>query len=71
MLYMGKKKKSDRHVMKGRLLRMKESVWDALEQLAELLGSDVTHEIRTAVRERLQRHELWPKPQERPASDGN
>jgi hypothetical protein len=65
ILRMGKKKKEpsgDRHKMRARLLRMKDPMWDALEDLAESLGSDVTHEIRTAVRERLERYKRWPWP---------
>ncbi len=61
--FMAKKKNNgDRHKMTGRVLRLRDAMWEALEDLAEYLGSDVTHEIRTAIRERLQQHERWPWP---------
>lgn len=32
-----------------------------LEKLAQLHGGEVTDEVRTAIREYLQKHGLWPK----------
>lgn len=75
MLYMAKKKsteqrkddrKGDRHKMPARLLRMRDSMWDALDALAERLGTDATHEMRNAVRERLEKFGLWPPASRKP-----
>ena len=56
------KKKTDRHTMQGKTVRLRQSMWDALDDLAEYLGSDMTEEIRIAVRERLEKYKRWPWP---------
>lgn len=67
-MIMAKRKPSkDRHTMTHRVLRCPDPMWDALDELALLLASDVQHEIRTAIRERLERHNLWPR--KAPATD--
>lgn len=42
-----------------------------LEKLAELHGGDASDEVRTAVREYLQKHGLWPKTVDEVAKSGS
>ncbi len=62
LAYMGKKKPSnpDRPKRKPVQLRLHHLIHQQLKALAELNASDMTTEISIAVRERLERHNLWP-----------
>lgn len=44
----------------ARTLRLPDRVWALLEELAEQHMTDVTDEIRQAIRERLERAGKWP-----------
>lgn len=41
-------------------IRLKQPMGDLLEELAERMGQDVITEIRAAIRERLEKFNLWP-----------
>jgi hypothetical protein len=41
-------------------LRLRGEMGQQLEKLVDLLGTDATHEIRNAIRERLIKFDLWP-----------
>ncbi len=43
-------------------LRLPNSMRSGLERLADLHGGDLTEEARNAIREYLERHQLWPPP---------
>lgn len=43
-------------------LRLRKDMADQLEELVDLMGTDPTHELRNALRERLEKHNLWPPP---------
>lgn len=55
-----KKKEEDRH-KPSRMVRIPERMALALEELAETRENTLTDEVRTAVREYLERNDLWPK----------
>jgi len=57
-----KKTTSDRHKRKALQLRMHALLRQQLERLVERNASTLTAEITTAVRERLEKHNLWPIP---------
>jgi hypothetical protein len=44
------------------MLRLHPRLRAQLERLCELNASNVSDEIRIAIRERLERHNLWPSP---------
>jgi hypothetical protein len=67
MAVMAKQPRKDRHKLKTRSLRLRDDMWEALDALAEQLGTDSTHEIRNAIRERLKAHDCWPWPPPPPA----
>lgn len=52
----------DRHKKKPFQLRLHHLLRQQLEKLADLNASDLTSEISTAIRERLERYKLWPPP---------
>lgn len=52
--------KKDRHKPSYQT-RIRTVFVDGLEKLAELNGTELPDEVNTAVREYLQRHNLWPK----------
>ncbi len=52
--------KPDRHKKKPFQLRLHHLLRQQLELLAERNASDMTQEISTAIRERLERANLWP-----------
>jgi hypothetical protein len=54
---------AQRHQLLGFQLRLQASLRQQLEKLAERNASKVTAEIVTAIRERLERFELWPPTQ--------
>ncbi len=45
----------------GKSLRLRWDMWIQLAKLADRHGSDETHEIRTAIREYLEKYKLWDK----------
>lgn len=49
-----------------RLLGLPNKVWALLEELAAKRITDVSEELRAAVRERLERYKMWP-----PSGGGN
>jgi hypothetical protein len=55
---------ADRHKRKAFQLRLHELIRQQLEKLAERNASSLTAEASIAIRERLERHGLWPPPQE-------
>lgn len=56
----GDSEESDRHKPSYQC-RIPTVFREGLEKLAELHGGDAADEVRTAVREYLQKHNLWPK----------
>lgn len=48
------------HAYPARLLRLHPVMWDQLDSLVELNKSNATEEIRRAIREYLERNNLWP-----------
>lgn len=54
--------KDDRHLpdYSRMTLRLRPDMAEQLGKLVELMGTDATHEIRNALRERLQKFDLWP-----------
>jgi len=58
------KKKPDLHHDSAFALRMHPLMRFGLDLLAEKRVSDVTSEIKEAIRERLEKHNLWPIPEE-------
>lgn len=56
------KRKEDRHKSewRGKLVRFHPQMWEGLEELTSRNTSDITAEIRIAVRERLEKFGLWP-----------
>jgi len=58
-----KSKKASEPVV--RTLRINPVLDAQLMKLVELMASDVTTEIRIAIRERLERHKFWPPNQEK------
>lgn len=66
MVSMAKKRKDPEKDAKGtvaRTVRLHALLDKQLNRLAELHASEITSEIRIAVRERLERHSLWPPPE--------
>jgi hypothetical protein len=55
-------KKNDRHRQQPFQLRLHRLLRQALADLAERNASDMTEEIRIAIRERLERAGMWPPP---------
>lgn len=55
-------KKADRHKTKQVNLRLPEVFRKQIEKLCEKNVTTITGEIITAIRERLERNELWPPP---------
>lgn len=58
---MAKERKPDRHKRKPLQLRLHPLLREQLEALAEQNASNMTAEVSIAIRERLERHGLWPK----------
>ena len=56
----GEGPKGDRHKPSYQC-RISMAFVPGLEKLAQLHGGDVPDEVRTAIREYLQKHNLWPK----------
>lgn len=59
---MAKKKTGgkDRHTKKGFQMRLHPVLRGQLERLVEMNTSSISEEVRTAIRERLERLNLWP-----------
>lgn len=62
---MAKSKSEDRH-KPSRMVRIPERMAVALEEFAESRENTLTDEVRTAIREYLERNDLWP-----PKPDGD
>lgn len=66
MKLMAKKRQQNEPDSKGghknpaKLVRMDPLLWKQLDKLVKLRASDATAEIRNAVREMLERNQLWP-----------
>jgi len=61
---MSKKKpasSTDRH-KPARMVRVRQQLADQLEILADRRATDITEEVNRAVRELLERENLWPAP---------
>lgn len=63
MAVMAKERRTDRHKRKPLQLRLHPLLRAQLEVLAEQNASTLTAETSTAIRERLERHGLWPAKQ--------
>lgn len=63
--FMGKKKSSDRH-KPSKQVRLRKSLADQLEVLAERNATTVPEEVNRAVRLLLEREGLWPPPADAP-----
>jgi hypothetical protein len=65
MTVMGREKKADAHKAKQINVRLHASLRKQLNKLVSTNASDLTEEVRIAIRERLERAALWPpKPNE-------
>jgi hypothetical protein len=62
MLSVAKQPKKDRHKKRPLQLRLHELLRQQLEALVERNASNLTGEITIAIRERLERANLWPPP---------
>lgn len=67
---MSKKKPAngDRH-KPARMVRVRKSLADQLQKLADRNATDMTEEVNQAVRERLERAGLWPIPSQDSSDD--
>lgn len=61
--YMTDKKPTNRHKKKPLQMRLHDQLRAQLEILVERNASTLTAEITAAIRERLERADLWPPPQ--------
>jgi hypothetical protein len=59
---MGRNRAGDRHKSKQVNLRLPESLRKQLELLCDRQVTTLTAEIITAIREHLERKEMWPPP---------
>lgn len=58
--YMARPKKPDAHKAKQINVRLHQSLRKQLDKLVEANASDLTEEVRIAIRERLEKAGLWP-----------
>lgn len=56
------RRKKDRHKRRPMQLRLHDLLRQQLEELVERNASNMTTEISIAIRERLERADLWPPP---------
>jgi hypothetical protein len=66
-----KKVSSDRHKHPPLYLRLHPAIRAQLEKLTEVNASDLSEEVRIAIRERLKSHGLWPPPSDDSDSSGD
>lgn len=55
-----KGKNKDRHTKKGFQMRLHYILRQQLDKLVEINASSISDEVRSAIRERLEKYHLWP-----------